>query len=207
MSISSSRWNPWIVALIRDHTIQQLSFNRLSSLRMASEKSEFERVVFTNRTYRKTNNVKQSVWGFFTPASVLSSVFSSSCLELRRSLFVHGLLLAMLFPPSRKKWSNHIHTVWYKVTWLGGILIPKFLNTMRVKGFKWEKIDGRKLAAPKTTNRRTKQKKTQKVKCLYFMGIYLARQLLGPIQGVQPQILWFIVRHYDISFRGPNCSF
>ena len=39
------------------------------------------------------------------------------------------------------------------------------------------------------------------------MGIYLARQLLGPIQGVQPQILWFIVRHYAISFRGPNCSF
>ena len=54
MSISSSRWNPWIVALIRDHTIQELSFNRLSSLRMASEKSEFERVVITNRTYRKT---------------------------------------------------------------------------------------------------------------------------------------------------------
>ena len=140
MSISSSRWKPWIVALIRDRTIQQLSFNRLSSLRMASEKSEFERVVITNRTYRKTNNVKQSVWGFFTPASVLSSVFSSmSCRELRRSPFVHGLLLAMLFPPSRKKWSNHIHTVWYKVTWLGGILIPKFLNTMRVEGFKWEK--------------------------------------------------------------------
>ena len=84
-------------------------------------------------------NVKQSIRGFFTPASVLSSVFSSSCLELRMSLFVHGLLLAMLFPPSRKKWSNHIHTVWYKVTWLGGILIPKFLNTMRVEGFKWDK--------------------------------------------------------------------
>ena len=72
-----------------------------------------------------------------------------------------------------------------------------------------QKIYGRKLAASKTTKRRTKQKKTQKVKCLYFMGIYLARQLLGPIQGVQPQILWilWIVRHYAISFRGPNCSF
>ena len=94
------------------------------------------------------------------------------------------------------------------VTWLGGILIPKFLNTMRVEGFKWEKkIHGRKLAAPKTMKRRTKQKKTQKVKCLYLMGIYLARQLLGPIQGVQPQILWLIVRRYAISFRGPNCSF
>ena len=39
------------------------------------------------------------------------------------------------------------------------------------------------------------------------MGIYLARQLLGPIQGVQPQILWLIVRHYAISFTGPNYSF
>ena len=70
-----------------------------------------------------------------------------------------------------------------------------------------KKIHGRKLVAPKTTKRRKKQKKTQKVKCLYFMGIYLARQLLGPIQGVQPQILWLIVRHYAISFRGLNCSF
>ena len=86
-------------------------------------------------------NVQQRHGGSYTPASVLSSVFSSSCLKLRRSMFVHGLLLAMLFPPSRKKWSNHIHTVWYKVTWLGGILIPKFLNTMRDdwEGFKWEK--------------------------------------------------------------------
>ena len=115
----------------------------------------------------------------------------------------------MLFPPSRKKWSNYIHTVWYKVTWRGGILIPKFLNATRVEGFKWEKqIHGRKLAAPKTTKRRTKHvKKTQKVKCLYFIGRYLARQRLGPIQGVQPQTLWFIVRHYAISFRGPNYSF
>ena len=32
-------------------------------------------------------------------ASVLSSVFSSSFLELRRSLFVDGHLLAMLFLP------------------------------------------------------------------------------------------------------------
>ena len=70
-----------------------------------------------------------------------------------------------------------------------------------------KKTHGLKLAAPKTTKRRTKQKKTQKVKCLYFMGIYLARQLLGSIQGVQPQILWLIVRHYAVSFRGPNCSF
>ena len=30
------------------------SFNRLSLRRMASEKSEFERVVITNRNYRKT---------------------------------------------------------------------------------------------------------------------------------------------------------
>ena len=30
-------------------------------------------------------------------------------------------------------------SIYYKVTWLGGILIPKFLNTMRVEGFKWEK--------------------------------------------------------------------
>ena len=71
-----------------------------------------------------------------------------------------------------------------------------------------KKLQGRKLAAPKTTKSRTQQKKTPKVKCLYFMGIYLARQLLGPmIQGVQPQILWLTVRHYAISFRGPNCSF
>ena len=70
-----------------------------------------------------------------------------------------------------------------------------------------KKIHGRKLVAPKTTKRRTKQKKTQEVKCLYFTGIYLARQLLGPIQGVQPQILWLIVRHYAISFTGPNYSF
>ena len=67
---------------------------------------------------------------------------------------------------------------------------------MRVEGFKWEKkLQGRKLAAPKTTKSRTQQKKTPKVKCLYFMGVYLARQLLGPLQGVQPQILWLIVRH------------
>ena len=70
-----------------------------------------------------------------------------------------------------------------------------------------KKYMARKLAAPKTTKRRTKQKKTQKVKCLYFMGIYLARKLLGPIQRVQPQILWLIVRHYAISLRGPNYSF
>ena len=72
-----------------------------------------------------------------------------------------------------------------------------------------KKIHGLKLSAPKTTKRRTKQKKTQKVKCLYFMGIYLARQRLGPIKGVQPQILWLIVRHYAISFKGPiaNGSF
>ena len=36
---------------------------------------------------------------------------------------------------------------------------------------------------------KTRKKKMQKVKCLYFMGRHLARQLLGPIQGVQPQIL------------------
>ena len=72
-----------------------------------------------------------------------------------------------------------------------------------------KKLQGRKLAAPKTTKRRTKQEETQEVKCLYFTGIYLARQLLGPIQGVQPQILWLIVRHYAISFKGPiaNGSF
>ena len=47
-----------------------------------------------------------------------------------------------------------------------------------------KKIHGRKLAAPKTTKRRTKQKKTQNVKCLYFMGIYLARHsVLGPMPG------------------------
>ena len=37
--------------------------------------------------------------GISSMASVLSSVFSSSFLELRRSLFVDGHLLAMLFLP------------------------------------------------------------------------------------------------------------
>ena len=44
-----------IDALLEDwNKIFELSFNRLSSLRMASEKSEFERVVITNRNYRNT---------------------------------------------------------------------------------------------------------------------------------------------------------
>ena len=44
-----------IYALLEDwNKIFELSFNRLPSLRMASEKSEFERVVIRNRNYRKT---------------------------------------------------------------------------------------------------------------------------------------------------------
>ena len=62
-------------------------------------------------------------------------------------------------------------------------------------------------SCPQEDEQENKTKENKKKVCLYFMGIYLARQLLGPIQGVQPQILWLIVRHYAVSFRGPNCSF
>ena len=41
--------------------IFDLSFNRLSSRRMASEKSEFERVVIANRNYRKTIDEKSTI--------------------------------------------------------------------------------------------------------------------------------------------------
>ena len=57
------------------------------------------------------------------------------------------------------------------------------------------------------TGEQNKRKHKKYNVCISCMGIYLARQLLGPIQGVQPQILWLTVRHYAISFRGPNCSF
>ena len=65
-----------------------LSFNRLSSRRMASEKSEFERVVITNRNYRKTTekynrNVKQSVRGFYTPAHVPYASIGDVCLDVK----------------------------------------------------------------------------------------------------------------------------
>ena len=78
---------------------------------------------------------------------------------------------------------------------------------MRVEGFKWEKNTWPQTSCPQEDEQENKTKENTKKVCLYSMGIYLARQLLGPIQGVQPQILWLIVRHYAISFRGPNCSF
>ena len=79
---------------------------------------------------------------------------------------------------------------------------------MRVEGFKWEKNTWPQTSCPQGDEEENKTKENTKSIMFVFHGhIFLARQLLGPIQGVQPQILWLIVRHYDISFRGPNCSF
>ena len=58
---------------------------------MASEKSEFKRVVITNRNYRKTigekstiyRNVKQSVRGLYTPAHVPYASVGDVCLDVK----------------------------------------------------------------------------------------------------------------------------
>ena len=62
--------------------------------------------------------------------------------------------------------------------------------------------------ALKTTKKRTKDvNKNAKSKMFVFHGPIFSQTTPWADTRVQPQILWLIVRHYAISFRGPNCSF
>ena len=122
-----------------------------------------------------------------------------------RSSFMSFCLRCYSHQVERNGANIYVH---FDIRWLDLVEFwsQSFLTPCESRDSNGKKIYGRKLAAPKKTKRRTKQQNKKKV-CLYLMGIYLARQLLGPIQRVQPQILWLIVRYYAISFRGPNCSF